>query len=74
MYDVAFWTKIAKSVAITLSGSLPAVLIVISGVFGELGTPAGLLIAGALSVLANGIYQAKKASPPVVDDRTADED
>lgn len=74
MYDAAFWMKIARSVAITLSGSLPAVLIVISGVFGELGTPAGLLIAGALSVLANGIYQAKKLPAPVVEDRTDDED
>ncbi len=55
-----FWAKMARSVAISLAGALPAILLSISGVLGELGSPTAVLIASLLSVIANAVRESTK--------------
>lgn len=58
-----FWAKMARSIAISLSGALPAILLSVSGLLGELGTPTAVLIASLLSVISNAIREANKPKP-----------
>lgn len=57
----AFWKKMANSIAISLAGAIPAILLSVSGALGEIGSPTAVLIAGLLSVSANAIREANKA-------------
>jgi hypothetical protein len=58
-----FWAKVARSIAISLAGAIPAILLSVSGALGEIGSPTAVLIAGLLSVSANAIREANKAKP-----------
>lgn len=58
-----FWAKVKRSIAISLAGDIPAILLSVSGALGEIGSPTAVLIAGLLSVAANAICEANKAKP-----------
>jgi hypothetical protein len=59
----AFWKKMANSIAISLAGAIPTILLAASGALGEIGSPTAVLVSGLLSVLANAIREANKAKP-----------